>query len=89
MSFGNEKLARLLAQPDVAYDDRLSVCKALADVSTNAENAGRITESAKLMRSMASILNATADSAVDARHQIQASHACVSDTRYCWRVMCA
>ena len=33
---GNEKLARLLSQHDIAYDDRLSVCKALADVSANA-----------------------------------------------------
>ena len=78
MSFGNEKLARLLEQPDVAYDDRLSVCKALADVSTNVQNAIRITESSELIHSMASILNSTHNPHIDVRHQIQV---CLTITR--------
>ena len=60
MSFGNEKLARLLSQHDIAYDDRLSVCKALADVSSNAQNASRIVASQELIQSMANILKTLA-----------------------------
>jgi len=73
MSFGHEKLASLLSHPDLAYDDRLSVCKALADVACNAGNAERIAASPELTHSMASILNSTRNPAgIDGRHQIQA-----------------
>jgi hypothetical protein len=71
MSFGHEKLARLLSQPDIAYDDRLSVCKALADVSSNRENAMRIAASPELTQQMANILNRDRYSDIDSRHQIQ------------------
>lgn len=71
MSFGHEKLARLLSQPDIVCDDRLSVCKALADVSSNSENAVRIAASAELTQSMAGILNSTRNPDIDGRHQIQ------------------
>jgi hypothetical protein len=78
MSFGNEKLARLLSQHDIAYDDRLSVCKALADVSSNAQNASRIVASQELIQSMANILNSTSNVDIDNRHQVQV---CLAITR--------
>ena len=76
---GNEKLARLLSQHDIAYDDRLSVCKALADVSANAQNASRIAASSELTHSMGILLNnADRNPDIDTRHQAQV---CLAITR--------
>eukprot|EP00802_Teleaulax_amphioxeia_P022522 Tamp_22979.p1 GENE.Tamp_22979~~Tamp_22979.p1 ORF type:complete len:308 (+),score=45.37 Tamp_22979:138-926(+) len=78
MSFGHERLSRLLAQPDIAYDDRLSACKALADVASHADNALRIATSAELTQSMSNILNVSRSPDIDRRHQAQV---CLAITR--------
>ena len=78
MSFGHEKLARLLSQVDLAYDDSLSVCKALADISSNQGNALRIAASPELTKSMSNVLNSSRNTDVDARHQVQV---CLAITR--------